>query len=51
MNIERPTSNEKQTSSAEQGTPISLSSSFLIKRSTFDIQLFSDPSTIHPAQE
>jgi len=37
---ERPTSNEKQTSLAEQGTPFSVSSSFPIEKEVWNPLLF-----------
>jgi hypothetical protein len=37
MNIERPTSNEKQTSIAEKGAPISVSLSFPMKHSMLEV--------------
>ncbi len=50
-NIERPTSNEKQTSNIEHSTPFSVSSSFPIQHSMLDVRcsmfiFFSKPSTI-----
>jgi len=49
LNIERPTSNEKQTSIPEQGTPISVSSSFAIKNSMLEVRCstFNFSVTLH----
>jgi hypothetical protein len=38
LNIERPTSNEKQTSIVEQGAAISVSSAFPIKPSMLEVR-------------
>jgi hypothetical protein len=51
LNIQHPTSNEKQPFIAEQETPISDSSSFPIKHSMFGVHFFNNPSTVPPARK